>query len=169
MFCGCIRKLAALLMFFAAGTLFGACDFTPTNTITVPAGAIGQAVREGPFDFIVTGVDSSLTFGDRRAAGVYLIVSITVKNVGVEPEMFEWSAQQLKDSIGRKYSASFMVPSLFGNVINAIDPGLEVPIKLAFDVPPGTKPTQIVLRESLSSDGARVNLTQPPSPSRPRG
>jgi Domain of unknown function (DUF4352) len=168
MFFGCTGRLAALLMSFAVGTLVGACHFTEINT-TVPPAAIGQVVRDGTFDFTVTQVNSSPTFGDRRAQGVYAILSLTVKNVGVEPQMFEWSAQRLKDSIGRQYSASFMVPSLFGNVVNAIDPGLEVRIKVAFDVPPGTKPTQIVLHESLSSDGVPVNLTKAPSPPTPRG
>jgi Domain of unknown function (DUF4352) len=161
---GCTGRLAALLMLFAAGTLVGACHFTDINT-TVSPGAIGQVVRDGTFDFTVTQVNSSPTVGDRRAQGVYATVSLTVKNVGVEPERFEWFAQRLKDSIGRQYWAVFVVPLLFGNVVNAVDPGLEVRINVAFDVPPGTKPTQIVLHESLSSDGARVNLTKAPGDS----
>ncbi len=165
---GCTGRLAALLVLFAAGTLVGACHVTDINT-TVPQAAIGQVVRDGTFDFTVTEVNSSRTFDDSQAQGVYAIVSLTVKNVGVEPQMFSWSAQRLKDSTGRQYSASFMDPSLFGNVVNAIDPELEVRIKVAFDVPPGTKPTQIVLHESLSSDGAPVNLTKAPSPPTPRG
>lgn len=168
MFIGCAGRLAALLMLFAAGTLVGACHFTEINT-AVPPGAIGQVVREGTFDFTVSEVNRSRTVGDRRAQGVYAMVSLTVKNVGVEPARFEWFAQHLKDSIGRQYSAVFVVPSLFGNVVNAIDPELEVRLKVAFDVPPGTKPTQIVLHESSSSDGRPVNLTKSPSPPTPRG
>jgi hypothetical protein len=49
--------------------------------------------------------------------------------------------------------------------VNNINPGLQVSVKLAFDVPPGTKPTQILLHESVSSHGAQVNLTQAPTPS----
>jgi hypothetical protein len=158
------RRLATLLVLCAAATLVGACESSQINT-AVPAGAIGQKVRDGTFDFTVTQVNSSRTFRDKRAQGVYVIVGLTAKNIGVEPVLFEWSAQQLEDSTRRQYSANFMVPSLFGNVVNAIDPGQEVPIKLVFDVPPGTKPTQIVLHESISSDGAPVNLMQPPSPS----
>ncbi len=157
---GCLRRLTALLMLFAAGALVEACDFSQINT-AVPPGAIGQKVRDGTFDFTVTEVNRSRTFRDQRAQGVYVIVALTVKNIGVEPVMFQWSAQQLRDSIGRQYSPIFMVPSLFGNVVNAIDPGQEVPIKLPFDVPPGTKPTQIVLHEARSSDGAPVNLMRP--------
>ena len=68
--------------------------------------------------------------------------------------------QRLKDTAGREYSASFMDPPLFGDVVNSINPGLQVSVKLAFDVPPATKPTQIVLHESLSSHGVPVKLTR---------
>jgi hypothetical protein len=51
---------------------------------------------------------------------------------------------------------------------NNIDPGLQVSVRLAFDVPPGVHPTQIVLRESVSSPGAPVNLARSPS-STPHG
>lgn len=157
-----LRRLAALLVLCAAGTL-GACDSSQINTAVRP-GAIGQIVRDGTFDFTVTQFNRSRTFRDKRAQGEYVIVALTAKNVGVEPVLFQWSAQHLEDSTPRQYSANFMVPSLFGNVVNAIDPGQEVPIKLVFDVPPGTKPTRIVLHESNSSAGAPVNLMQPPSP-----
>lgn len=158
-----LRRLAALLVLCAAGTLVGACDSSQINTAVRP-GAIGQIVRDGTFDFTVTQFNRSRTFRDKRAQGEYVIVALTAKNVGVEPVLFQWSAQRLEDSTRRQYSANFMVPSLFGNVVNAIDPGQEVPIKLVFDVPPGTKPTRIVLHESNSSAGAPVNLMQPPSP-----
>jgi hypothetical protein len=159
-----LRRLAALLVLCAAGTVVGACDSSQINTAVRP-GAIGQKVRDGTFDFTVTQVNRSRTFRDKRAQGEYVSVALTAKNVGVEPVLFQWSAQQLEDSTRRQYSANFMVPSLFGNVVvNAIDPGQEVPIKLVFDVPPGTKLTRIVLHESNSSAGAPVNLMQPPSP-----
>jgi uncharacterized protein DUF4352 len=162
----CMARLTAMLMLVAAGTSVAACDSSRINT-AVPSAAIGQKVRDGTFDFTVTQVNGSRTFTGKRAQGVYVIVSVTAKNIGVDPVMFDWSAQQLKDSIGRQYSASFMVPSLYGDVVNAIDAGEELPIKLAFDVPPDTKPTQITLHESTSSEGAPVNLTQPaPPPSR---
>ena len=130
---------------------------------------MGHEVPDGTFAFIVTQVDTSPTFGHTRAQGVYVIVSMAVRNVGTETQMFEWAAQRLKDRTGREYSPSLMVPPLFGDVVNSIDPGLQVSVKVAFDVPPGAKPTQIVLHDSLSSHGTPVHLTQPPSPPTPRG
>jgi hypothetical protein len=165
MFFGCMGRLAALLtvpvaMFLASCALF--------QTNSRPAG-IGQEVVDGTFAFIVTQVDTSPTFGNTRAQGVFAIVSMAVRNVGKQPQMFEWEAQRLKDRTGRGYSASLMVPPLFGDLVNSVDPGLQVSVKLGFDVPPGTKSTQIVLHDSLSSHGAPVNVTQPPSPPTSRG
>jgi hypothetical protein len=125
---------------------------------SVQAG-IGQEVIDGKFAFIVTQVDTSRTFGQTRAQGVYVVVSMAVRNVGTEAQFFVMSAQKLKDNSGREYSAGFMDPP-FLEEVNNINPGLQVSVKLAFDVPPGTKPTQILLHESESSQGAAVNLTQ---------
>ncbi len=125
---------------------------------------MGQEVVDGKFAFIVTHVGTSPTFGQTRAKGVYVIVSTAVRNVGAEAQFFELAAQTLKDGAGRAYSASYMDPP-FLEEVNNINPGLQVSVKLAFDVPPGARPTQIVLHESVSTHGAPVNLRQAPSPS----
>jgi hypothetical protein len=135
---------------------------------TPPPAGMGQEVLDGKFAFIVTQVDTSPTFGHTHAQGVYVIVSVAVRNVGTEAQFFEWAAQKLKGSAGREYSASLMDPPLLGDVVNSVEPGLQLSVKLAFDVPPGTKPTEIVLHDSLSSQGAAVNLMQPPSSAPPR-
>jgi uncharacterized protein DUF4352 len=165
MFFGRMGRLAALLMLPVALFLASCGLFQNTSA----QAGMGQEVLDGNFAFIVSQIDSSPTFGHTRAQGVYVIASMAVRNVGTETRMFEWAAQRLKDRTGREYSASHMVPPLFGDVVNSIDPGLQVSVKLAFDVPHDAKPTQIVLHDSLSSHGTPVNLTQPPSPPTPRG
>jgi hypothetical protein len=166
MFSGWIGRLAASVALLATGMLLGACHFGHTST--APPAGIGQEVRDGTFAFVVTHVERAQTFADKRAQGVFVIVSTAVRNVGTETERFEWAAQRLKDSTQREYSPSFMFPSLFGKDVNSLDPGLQVSVKLAFDVPPGTKkPTQIVLHDSLSSHGVIVNLSQSQSPAAP--
>jgi hypothetical protein len=164
MYFGCKGRLAALLMVPVA-VFLASCGLF--HTTSAPAG-MGQEVLDGKFAFIVTQVDTSPTFGHTSAQGVYAIVSMAVRNVGTQAQFFEWAAQKLKDNAGREYSASLMDPPLLGDVVNSIDPGLQVSVKLAFDVPPDTKPTQIVLHDSVSSRGAPVNLVQPRSP-HPRG
>lgn len=165
MFLGCMGRLAALFIVPVAGFLASCGLF---HTASAPAG-MGQEVVDGKLAFIVTHVGTSPTFGHTHAQGVYVIVSMAVRNVGTEPQSFEMAAQRLKDSAGRQYSASFMDPPFLEEVVNNIDPGLQVSIKLAFDVPPDVHPTQIVLHESVSSPGAPVNLKQEPSPAAPRG
>ena len=160
MFFGCMARPAALLTLPVA-LFLASCGLFHT---TSKAAGMGQEVLDGNFAFIVSQVDTSPKFGHKRAQGVFAIVSMAVRNVGTEPQMFEWEAQRLKDGTGREYSASLMVPPLFGDLVNSIDPGLQVSVKVGFDVPPGTKPTQIVLHDSLSSRGAPVNLKEPPSP-----
>ena len=134
------------------------------HTKSAPAG-MGQEVVDGKFAFIVNQVGTSPTFGQTPARGVWLIVSMAVRNVGTAPQRFEMAAQSLKESDGRGHSASFIDPPS----VNNIDPGLQVSVNLAFDVPPGVRATKIVLHESVSSPGAPVNLVQPPSPSPTHG
>ena len=162
MFFGCVGRLAALLMVPVA-VLLASCGLF--HTTSAPPG-MGQEVLDGKFAFIVSQVDTSPTFGHARAHGVYAIVSMAVRNVGTEPQFFDMAAQTLKGSAGRPYSASFMDPP-FLEEVNNINPGLQVSVKLAFDVPPGVRPTQIVVHKSASSHGAPVNLLQPPSPFSP--
>ena len=160
MFFGCAGRPAALLIVPVA-VLLASCGLF--HTTSAPAGT-GQEVLDGKFAFIVSQVDTSPTFGHARAHGVYAIVSTAVRNVGTEAQFFDMAAQRLKDSAGRAYSASSMEPP-FLEEVNTINPGLQVSVKLAFDVPPGVRLTQIVLHESASSHGAPVKLTPSPSPS----
>jgi hypothetical protein len=160
MFFGCRRRLAVLLMVPIA-VLLASCGMF--KTASAPAG-MGREVLDGKFAFIVSEVNTSSTFGQNRAHGEFAIVSMAVRNVGTEAQFFDMAAQTLKDSAGRQYSASFMDPP-FLEAVNTINPGLQVSVKLAFDVPPGVRPTQIVLHESASSHGTPVSLKQSSSPS----
>lgn len=153
-------RLAALFMVPFA-VLLAACH-SSRSTSSTPG--IGQEVIDGSFAFIVTKVDTSPTFDHTHAQGVYLVVSIAVRNVGKEPQFFVSGAQKLKDSTGRTYSARFMDPPRIGDIGDSIDPGLQVNVQLAFDVP-DAKPTEIVLHDSSSSPGAVVHLKPPPTSS----
>ena len=148
----CRGWFAALLMVPVATVLASCHLFHHTSAPT----AAGREVIDGKFAFIVNDVAFSPTFADTHARGVWVIVSMAVRNVGAHPRPFEMSAQTLKDGDGRGHSASLMTPPS----IDKVDPGLQMSIKLAFDVTPGVRPTQMVLRESSSSPGAPVNLKQ---------
>ncbi len=161
----CFARMGRLpaLLIVPIALFLASCDLFQASSAQA---GMGREVLDGKFAFVVTQVNRARTFAGKTAQGVYVIVSMAVRNVGTEAQMFEWSAQRLKDKTGREYSPSFMFPSLFGDVVNSIDPGAQVSIKLAFDVPPDTKkPTQIVLHDSLSSPGVPVNLSESSSPS----
>jgi hypothetical protein len=149
------RRLAVVMA--AVGVLLVSCNMP--RTTSAPAG-IGREVVDGEFAFVVTHVETSPTFDHTRAQGVYLIVSMAVRNVGKEPQFFVWGAQQLKDGTGRMYSARFMDPPRIGDVGDGIDPGLQVSVRLAFDVP-DARSTEIVLHDSPSSEGVAVKLKRP--------
>ncbi|HEY6818525.1 MAG TPA: DUF4352 domain-containing protein, partial [Mycobacterium sp.] len=146
----------APLLFVPVAVFLASCGLS--HSTSAPAG-IGQEVVDGKFAFIVNDISTSPTFGPTSARGVWSIVSMAVRNVGTGPRVFEMAAQSLTDSEGRGHSATLMEPPL----ANKIDPGLQVSVRLAFDVPPGVRPNQLVLRESASSPGAPVKLAQPPS------
>jgi len=152
-----MARLAALLMVPVAA-LIASCGLF--HTTSAPPAGMGQEALDGKFAFIVSNVDTSPTFGRTAAHGVYVIVSMAVRNVGTEAQLFEMAAQKLKDNTGRQYSASFVDPPLLGDG-NNINPGLQVSVKEVFDVLPGARPTQIVLHDSASSHGVLVNLTHP--------
>ena len=149
----------------AVAVLLTSCNMS--RTTSAPAG-IGREVFDGDFAFVVTHVETSPTFDHTRAQGVYLIVSMAVRNIGKEPQFFVWGAQQLKDNTGRMYSARFMDPPRIGDVGDSIDPGLQVSVRLAFDVP-DARSSQIVLHDAPSSAGVAVKLKQPEPASPPPG
>jgi Domain of unknown function (DUF4352) len=153
-----MKRFAALLTVPVAA-FTASCGLFHTNS--APPAGMGQEALDGKFAFIVSNVDTSPTFGNTSAHGVYVIVSIAVRNVGTKAQLFETAAQKLKDNTGRKYLASFVDPSPLGDG-NNINPGLQVSVKEVFDVPPDVRPTQIVLHDSASSHGVPVNLA--PSP-----
>ena len=159
---GRVGRLAALLIVPVA-VFLASCDLFHSSSAQA---GMGREVLDGKFAFVVNQVNRARTFAGKSAQGVFVVVSMAIRNVGTEAQMFEWSAQRLRDKTGRQYSPSFMVPPIFGDVVNSIAPGAQVSIKLAFDVPPDTKkPTQIVLHDSLKSPGVPVNLADSSSPS----
>jgi hypothetical protein len=159
---GRARKFAAILL-LAIVALLASCS----SRNSAPAG-IGREVIDGEFAFVVTHVETSPTFNHTHAQGVYLIVSMAIRNLGTEPQFFVWGAQKLKDGTGRKYSARFMDPPRIGDVGDSIDPGLQVSVRLAYDVPEA-RSAQIVLHDSPSSEGVAVKLNRPEPSSPPPG
>jgi Domain of unknown function (DUF4352) len=75
--------------------------------------AAGTAVRDGKFEFRVTGIQHAKQAGDLTnefetvtAQGEFIIVSMTVTNIGNAQSSFEDEAQKLIDASGHQYDSS---------------------------------------------------------------
>lgn len=131
------------------------------------AAGIGTAVRDGKFEFKVSGVDCSKnkigTDGfSQTAQGVYCLVSVHVANIGNEAQMFDASSQKAFDAKKREFSADSSAAMYQGDAgksfLEQLNPGSAVDGQLVYDVPVGTKLTQIELHDSPFSGGVKVNL-----------
>ena len=137
-----------------------------------PAGTIGSKVRDGKFQFVVTGVSHAKKVGDTaaglgaKAQGEYTILHITVTNVGNQAQTLDDSSQYVYAN-GRKYDASSDA-DMVGNggngggvFLNQINPGNTVRGKIYFDLPHGVRAVKAVLHDSAFSDGVVVSLKAP--------
>jgi Domain of unknown function (DUF4352)/Protein of unknown function (DUF2510) len=137
----------------------------PTET-AAPAGA---SVRDGKFEFQVINIARSTTVSDptgnpymtATAQGEFIVVTLSVKNIGNEPQSYFGQNQQLIDASGREYGASSEADTWMnagGNPMGDINPGNSIQVKVAFDVPPGTNPAELELHDSMFSGGVSVRL-----------
>lgn len=142
---------------------------TKSEAPKAPAGPrIGTKVRDGKFEFVITGVKEGGTqigdssFGE-KAQGVFQLVDVTVTNIGDEPQTMFDSNQKVKDAQGREFSPNSMAAIQLdddGNTIwlQEINPGNTVQGTLVYDMPKGSKPVSIELHYSMFSGGVEVSL-----------
>lgn len=133
-----------------------------------PAGdaGIGQPAADGKFNFVVSGVDCSQTrignpnFGT-DAQGQFCIVSLTVTNIGDEPQSFFGENATLFNAEGQQFSADTEASIYLENsasIYEEINPGNTLSSMVVFDVPAGTVPASIELHDSAFSGGVTVSL-----------
>lgn len=124
--------------------------------------------RDGTFEFAVLGRSEVQFAGDPAepalsvaAKGVFVVVTLSVRNVGAAAHTFVDRDQTLVDDRGRRFPVS-RAANIYANLdvpSTRIAPGDAVVVDLAFDVPPGTVPGSVVLRGSASSRGVTVLLS----------
>jgi hypothetical protein len=134
---------------------------------TKPPG-LGDAVRDGKFEFVVSRADCTRTtvgpsYLTRTAQGRYCVIDLRVRNIADQPQLFLGSAQKAFDAAGTEY-ADDKVAGLYANAdtktfLQKIGPGGEVTGKLVFDVPKTTRLTVLELHDSFFSGGVQVRLT----------
>lgn len=149
-------------------TAAGGAPGTTAAKADSAAAGLNAAVRDGKFEFVVTGVESGLTsVGDnpylaKKAQGQFVVVSMTVKNIGTKPQSFSPAAQKVKDAQGRTFESDAMAQIALGDsdvpVWDNINPGNTVQVKVVFDMPKDAAPATIELHDSMFSGGKKVAL-----------
>jgi hypothetical protein len=147
---------------------------TPAKKRTEPKQAepkqagIGDVVKDGKFSFKATKVETGVArvggeYLGSDAQGQYILVHVTVKNIGDEAQLFSGSSQKLIDSRNRKYDTDTGAAALglknSNAFLNNINPGNTVNGILLFDVPKNFKIKAVELHDSIFSDGVTVALS----------
>ncbi|GAA4576364.1 DUF4352 domain-containing protein [Planotetraspora kaengkrachanensis] len=177
------RGLTWILAVSAILAVFAACGALASNGSGAPAPAggtasreaqraetatagIGTQVRDGDFAFKVTKLGTASRVGDRYlgkdAQGQFVLVHVTVKNIGERSQAFTGEAQKLFDATGKEFSADSEAAIYLGqaskSLYEEINPGNSVKGIVVFDVPRGTDAASIELHDSPLSGGAAVVL-----------
>lgn len=151
----------------------GTAKSTATSTAkttaksTAKAAGEGQAVRDGKFEFTVTKVKCGVTHvGDsimgEKAQGQFCEVTMKVRNIGNEAQLFDDSDQYAFGADGKKFSADTMAGIDANEGDNAfldqINPGNSVTGIVVFDIPKTAKIAKLELHDSPFSDGVTVTV-----------
>jgi hypothetical protein len=99
----------------------------------------------------------------KEAQGQFVLVYVTVKNIGKEPQLFSGEAQKLFEATGKEFSADSEAAISMGDASNSlyeeINPGNSVKGIVVFDIPKGTDVASIELHDSPFSGGTKVSLS----------
>ncbi|MFJ3827804.1 DUF4352 domain-containing protein [Streptomyces sp. NPDC090046] len=164
---------AGLVVLGVAGSFAGkesAAPPTATKTKDVTDSGrlpgVGEPVRDGKFEFTVTrlqpGVGNVGGAYGQDAQGQFLLVHVTVKNIGDRAQTFDGADHKLIDRNGSKYSADTAAALYLDgseSFLQQINPGVVVDGIVVFDVPKGADPVRMELHDSLFSGGTTVDLT----------
>ncbi|MGW3859345.1 DUF4352 domain-containing protein [Micromonospora arida] len=128
---------------------------------------IGQPARDGKFEFTVKSSKCGVAkIGSdmlgQKAQGQFCLVTVNVKNIGKEAQMFDGSSQKAYAADGTEYSADTGA-AIYANknaetFLNDINPGNQVNGVVVFDIPKNVKITKLELHDSMFSGGVDVTL-----------
>ena len=167
-----VGSLAALIIIVSVATGGGGGSSPPSNSgpAAAPASSqpgLGDKVRDGKFQFVVTAVTYTRQAGDSllgvTAQGHFAVLHVTVTNIGTQTQTLDDSAQYVYDAAGRQFSASAEADIYLNKAGNApflqdINPGNSVTGLIAFDMPRHDRPVKAELHDSMFSGGVTVSL-----------
>jgi TM2 domain-containing membrane protein YozV len=149
------------------GTTETKTEDTKTVDETATAPGIGDPVRDGKFEFVVKSISCGQTsvggeYLTETAQGQFCQLSLSVKNIGNEPQTMFTDNQYVYNAAGQKFSAD-SAATLVANPntdtwISEINPGNSIEGVIMFDIPKDQTPTTAELHDSAFSDGVKVNL-----------
>ena len=128
--------------------------------------SLNQAARDGKFEFVVKNIEcgqrqiGSADFGT-TAQGRFCFVSMSVRNIGDEPQSLFGDNQYLFDANGKKYSAdteAAIWADEANSIYEEINPGNQLEGVVIFDIPQDVQPVKIELHDSAFSNGVAVRL-----------
>ncbi|MEU5725012.1 DUF4352 domain-containing protein [Micromonospora sp. NPDC047738] len=129
---------------------------------------IGQPARDGKFEFTVKSSKCGVAkigtdLVGAKAQGQFCLVTINVKNIGKESQMFDGSSQKAYAADGTEYSADGGA-AIYANknaetFLNDINPGNQVTGVVVFDIPKNVKLAKLELHDSPFSGGVTVALS----------
>jgi hypothetical protein len=119
---------------------------------------IGDKVRDGKFEFVITKITHRKTagdpeFGGETAQGEYTVLHVRVTNIGSETQTFDDSAQLVFDA-----RADIDLNNGGSVFLQDINPGNTVRGVIAFDMPAGVRAVKAELHDSGFSGGVTVRL-----------
>ena len=118
---------------------------------------LNDEVRDGDFAFTVTALHLGVPrTGSRTAEGVFVVVNLTVRNVGAVERRVYCLNQTLRDRAGKKYDNALNIDSPEDRV--SVEPGRQVHLTCAFDVPTGALPASLTVRYPQFTSGATITL-----------
>lgn len=129
---------------------------------------VGEPVRDGKFEFVVSDVQTGVTtIGPEliaeQAQGQYVIVNMTVTNIGDKAQSYSSSNAKLIDAQDREFSSDAWASSLVADttasgIYDEINPGNSAQVAVVFDVPVDAQPKTLKLQDSMFSGGVEVAL-----------
>ena len=129
---------------------------------------LGDPVRDGKFEFVVSRVDCKRSTVVRKqmkrtAAGKYCLITLSVRNIADRPQFFLGRVQKAADAAGTEFSNDELAGLLANpdaqTFLRKIGPGSKITGKIVFDVPKATTLTDLELHDSYLSGGVRVTLS----------
>lgn len=173
------KLLTIILIFIGLGVIGSATGGTkPTSTGSPQSSSsnnqaasiakIGQAARDGKFEFTVTSLECGKTkvgseFLNRTAQGQFCMINVTIKNIGNEKQTLYSQNQKAFDAQGREFTPDdtamiYASTASSSTWLQDINPGNSVSGAIIFDVPKDATLVTAELHDSTFSGGVKVSL-----------